>query len=37
MKTTVSLLIALSVLVGIAASANAAEWYPRDPGRESPL
>jgi len=40
MKTIASVLIALSVLVGIA-SASAApadgRWYPRDPGRESPL
>jgi hypothetical protein len=39
MKTIVSVLIALSVLAGIAASANAADdrWHPRDSGRESPL
>jgi hypothetical protein len=39
MKTIVSVLIALSVLGGIAASANAADdrWHPRDSGRESPL
>ena len=40
MKTIVSVLIALSVLAGIAASANAADddrWRPRDAGRESPL
>jgi hypothetical protein len=39
MKTIVSALIALSVLAGIAATANAADdrWHPRDAGRESPL
>jgi hypothetical protein len=41
MKMIASILIALSVLAGIAASANAADdhdqWRPRDAGRESPL
>jgi len=40
MKTIASVLIALSILAGVAsASANPYDgrWYPRDPGRESPL
>jgi len=38
MKTIVTALIALSVLAGIAAPANAdSRWYPRDVGLSSPL
>jgi hypothetical protein len=38
MKTIASVLIALSVLAGIAAPANAdSRWYPRDSGLSSPL
>jgi len=39
MKIIVSALIALSVLAGMAAPANAADepWHPRDAGLSSPL
>jgi hypothetical protein len=39
MKTLVSVLIALTVLAGIVAPANAAgeRWQPRDAGLSSPL
>ena len=39
MKIIASALIALSVLAGIAAPANAADepWHPRDAGLSSPL
>ena len=38
MKTIASVLIAQSVLAGIATSANAdSRWYPRDSGLSSPL